>query len=188
MSALQDDNLIKGQSFRTFLAAYTKLKGVGTSDALLPHVPPQLAEAIRYGTLLASTWHPIAWYRALHQAVENVHGVNHDFARQIGREATMQDMRGVYSFILRIVSPARVITNMDWILGLYIKQFHVTQLVREPTHVECRLVLPGSSELMWHELHAGSDVMLNATGAKELKSVLVLENSNTARWQASWRT
>jgi hypothetical protein len=99
---------VKGLAFRSVVKALEQLRGKATADAVLQKLPPQLAEGIRYGTITATGWYPIDWYRELFQSIVATTGEGDRIVREIGRESAKLDMSGVYKYVFKLLTPRAI--------------------------------------------------------------------------------
>jgi hypothetical protein len=63
---------VKGQAFRSVLAALAKLEGHETHDRVIDALPTELSRALQSGAIVAGGWYSIAWYAALYDAASQI--------------------------------------------------------------------------------------------------------------------
>ncbi|MFO0562786.1 MAG: hypothetical protein U0269_32505 [Polyangiales bacterium] len=160
-------NKVKGHTFKSWFEAYEKVCGAPAKSALILALDKDFSDAVRFGALVASGWYPIHWYTSLYEVHARLAGRTPGFARKMGRITTEQDLRGVYSFIVKLASPATVLTNAQRLLKLYVQQCETFFMERGPTHVRFTMTIPGSTDEMWEEFTGGSEAILSANGARD---------------------
>ena len=94
---------VKGSSFLSVLGAAEDLHGADFGLALRTAVPGEAGEALLYGTVIASGWYPISWYRALLAAAVKVSG-DLNFPRVLGRGSIRRDVTGIYRVFFKLLS------------------------------------------------------------------------------------
>lgn len=160
-------NKVKGHTFKSWFEAYEKVCGAPAKSALILALDQDFSDAVRFGALVTSGWYPIHWYTSLYDAHARLSGRTPGFARKMGRITTEQDLRGVYSFIVKLASPATVLTNAQRLLKLYVQQCDTFFMERGPTHVRFTMTIPGSTDEMWEEFAGGAEAILSANGARD---------------------
>lgn len=93
----------KGLTFLSVLAAIEDLRGAAFRDRVIDAMPEESGRELRYGSVLASGWYPIRWYRELFAAATDI---AHDFgfAREIGRASVRREVRGVHRLLFKVMS------------------------------------------------------------------------------------
>jgi hypothetical protein len=164
---------IKGVAFRTVLKLVRAKMGDPVVDSALASLPPELAQALRY-EVIASGHYPIAWYRAMWSALLVAAGQGDDFVRQIGRDAIDDDFNVFYRPLLRILSPATLIS-----VGMrHFNQIYDTGKVEvlEPARHSVRLSFTGCvgfNHVMWIEILGSCERLAELTGGKDARSVVI---------------
>jgi hypothetical protein len=180
-------NMMKGQGFRAWLTVYEQVCGAPAKAAVLDALPVELSNAIRFGGIVSSGWYAIEWYEALYEAHGRVGPRIPGFARKMGRLTTEHDLRGVYSFIVRMLSPATVFTNSARVAKLYIQQVDVTVLKNSDASAEVRLVVPGATQSIWDELVGGTEAILEANRAVDPRCDMTVTEPGVAILSAQWK-
>ncbi len=102
---------MKGVAFRTVMTVIAKERSRESVDAALARMPGEAGDALRYGTIIAAGWYPIAWYRALWSAICAATGEGEDLVRAMGRAAIDHDFGTVYRALFRMLSPRTLVTT-----------------------------------------------------------------------------
>jgi hypothetical protein len=111
---------VKGVAFRTVESCFAELRGEAARRRADEHLPPELAEAFRYRTVMATGWYSIDQYKALFRAFRAVTGEGPELAREIGRLAARHDMSGVHKQIVaRIISPQALLGMSQRVFSTY---------------------------------------------------------------------
>jgi hypothetical protein len=161
---------VKGQNFHSVLWALGEMRGQVFRDAVLAGVGSEAGEALRYGTLLSSNLYPIAWYRELFRAVLGQTPAEPNFAREVGKVSAGRDVRGVYRIIFRALSTEIMIKQSPRLFRLFYEGGQVdVQDVKSGfarvRYAECF----GFDRNLWLDLLGGSESILLASGAKDLR-------------------
>jgi len=162
--------LVKGQNFHSVLFALVEMRGQAFRDAVVANMQGEGGEALRYGTLLPSNLYPIEWYRELFRAVVEQTPDTPNFAREVGKVSAGRDVRGVYRIIFRALSTELLIKQSPRLFRLFYDGGQVdVQDVKSGfarvRYAECY----GFDRNLWLDLLGGSESVLAASGAKELR-------------------
>jgi len=109
----------KGMNFRTALQMLERMKGKVMLQAIIEQMPPESRDAIRYGRIVAGGWYPVSWYRELHASAQRVCRAGPELARAIGHDATVEDFRGIYRYLLAMLSPEFIFSQAPKLLQMY---------------------------------------------------------------------
>jgi hypothetical protein len=113
--------LSKGSNFTGLLRAVGERGGTQANEQVLPHLPQRVAEAIRYGQVVAVGWYPVEWYAALHSAIDHVLGGGPEMARALGRDATLADFTSLHRAVARMLKIETVFGQAPRLMKLYWK-------------------------------------------------------------------
>jgi hypothetical protein len=102
---------VKGVAFRTVLTLVATARSQEVVDAALAQMPSEAGDALRYGTVIASGWYPVEWYRALWSAICGATGEGEELVRAIGRAAIDHDFGTLYRALFRMLSPTTLVTT-----------------------------------------------------------------------------
>jgi len=189
-SMMPDDNKIRGQAIRSAIEVLDEVVAPGAKDRVIARLPRDVADAYRYGAIIASGWFPLAWYREFHQSVKMECSFVPDVHRRIGFAATTKDIHGMYRFILKIATPTFAFANAGRILGTYLKDFQSKLLESTPQHSRLQVEVPGADAEFWSDLSGSAEAILKTCGGRSgtvnvrsggKNSVAVLE----ATWQSA---
>lgn len=169
---------VKGTAFKQVLDTYRDSRGEAFHAEVLATVPGDAGEALRTGTLLASAWQPVAWYRALLRAGSELGG-GLPFAQDIGRRSAERDIGTVHRVIFQLVSVETLVRQLPRFLGLY---FDGGRGVVESSQIEStergtfRVTFTdffGFDEYVWMDFLGGCEAILAATGKKNVRARVV---------------
>ncbi|MCC6215339.1 MAG: hypothetical protein IT376_10750 [Polyangiaceae bacterium] len=162
------DPKVKGLAFRSVLRAVVALRGEAAAEAARRAMPPEVAEALQRGTIVATGWYPIAWYREMFSGV--VRATSAELPRQIGAEAISADLAGVHKALLRLLSPQTVYSLSNRLFGNYYDTGRVTTLENRPGFVHGRASgCVGWDRNMWQELVGATERILETAGARHVR-------------------
>jgi hypothetical protein len=165
---------VKGTAIRGLIAAVDRVCPPGTRQKMIAHLPDQIAPAVEHESFLAAGWYPLAHMRALFGAVMQATGRDLDVVRELSREATRDDFRGIYRLLTFVLSPEFIMRRGPNIFGRYYDTGSLTVPVARSGYVEAQYRGGvGFDRVLWADLHAGSAAVLEVCGAKDLKYTIV---------------
>jgi hypothetical protein len=101
---------IKGVSFVSVLKIVERDRSRATIEEALGAMDREVADALRYGTVIASGWYPVTWYRAMWRALLAVTGGGDDFVKQVGRASIDHDFNTIYKAVFRMLRPRTLVS------------------------------------------------------------------------------
>ncbi|MEZ4223311.1 MAG: hypothetical protein R3B13_20365 [Polyangiaceae bacterium] len=96
---------VKGVVFRSRLEAIGRLYGPAAVEETLDALPGGLAEGLRYHSIIASSWYPVAWARDFYATARRVCGGGSSFARDLAYEGANFEFKGIYRLMISHLSP-----------------------------------------------------------------------------------
>jgi hypothetical protein len=93
----------KGLAFVSVLGAIEELRSRAFRDRVLEAMPEESRAALRYGSVIASGWYPIGWYRELFGAAVAL-AQDSGFSRELGRTSIRREITGVHRLLFKVVS------------------------------------------------------------------------------------
>ncbi len=162
---------LKGQGFRGALAAIERLRGPEARVATIEGMSAEPREALTFGGIVPGGWYPVAWYRELHASAQRVARTGPELSRKIGREATRHDLAGVYSWILRFVSPETLLGQAPRILGLYCEGGRVEVVEKRSGAALLRFSqMVGNNHDLWEDMVGSNEQFVTSAQGKEVRS------------------
>ena len=156
---------IKGQSVIAFERALRQLKGDGAMERIYPQIPSHVRHAVRYGEVLSVGWYPMTWLTSLHGAARLMFGS--EISRAIGRTATRHDVTTLYRFILKLVSPDRLIGQYARIFSLFCESGQVVIEEKGQRFAKVRCSgCTGASRGVWDDVLGSTEVILELCGGR----------------------
>jgi len=162
---------VKGVSFRSVLQALEALRGSEVVKNCTAQLPADLAEAFQYGTILATGWYPIQWYRALLDCARKAAGAGEQFLYQIGRQCMLQDTTGVYRAVFNLLSPQTTIRVTPRLFNNYYDTG--TCSITDAKSGYARVHWTNCEQFdrnMWCEIFGGAEQLLELSGAKHVRT------------------
>lgn len=101
------------------MKAFLVLRGPEAVKRMLVDLPSEVSEALRYGSIVAGGWYPVAWYRLMHASAQRVTNAGRELARAIGVQSRKADFTGVYRLVAFVVSPESLFKNAARVYRLY---------------------------------------------------------------------
>lgn len=164
---------VKGLAFLSVMRALSKLRGDGSVKAALSRMNPEVADAFRYGSVVATGWYPVAWYLSMWRSIRESSGEGVAIARVLGREALRQDLTLVHKVALGLLSPKNVVSIGGRLSSQYYRPTQVTfETAPGMTRVRYSRCF-GWDENMWAEIAVGIEVVLELAGAKHARIRMV---------------
>lgn len=159
---------MKGLAFRSAMRAVATLRGEDAVVEARGHMPAEVADALRLGTIVATGWYPIAWYREMFGGI--VRATSADLPRQVGAEAIRADLASVHKALLRLLSPQTVYSLSNRMFTNYYDTGTVTTLETRPGFLHGRASgCAGWDRNMWQELVGATERILEIAGARHVR-------------------
>ena len=182
---------MKGVAFRSIEHCFERLRGIDARDRARQIMPPDLADAFRYFTLLAASWYPISWYRDTFHAFRTATSEGPELARELGKLAARHDMSGVHKQILaKLISPQALVSMSQRVFNTYYDTGAMEIVTSERGYVQARCSgCVGWDQNMWMELAGSCESLLEIAGARGVELRLVsggLDGQTHAVIEARW--
>ena len=129
----------KGIALRRALEHLQELHGPTAIARATADFPEELATAVSYGSISASSWYPIDWLSAIHKALCRLSNAGPELSRTIGRRSAERNFTTVHRAFISVLSPEFIIARATRVFSSY----YDTGQMRI---VESR---PGMSHAMW---------------------------------------
>ncbi|HEX9101534.1 MAG TPA: hypothetical protein VF997_04985 [Polyangia bacterium] len=169
MNAPAKEPQVKGTAIRGTLRAIERLCPPGTLRKMIPLLPGQIAPAVEHDAFIAAGWYPLAHVRAIFGAAMTATGRDLELVREISRESTRDDFRGIYRLLAAVISPEFIMRRGPGIFSRYYDTGTLEVTARagycEGHYRGC----VGFDRVLWADLLAGSATILEVCGARELK-------------------
>lgn len=182
---------VKGIAFRSVLRALEQQAGADTLNRAYERMDEGPRDALRYGSLVASSWYPISWYRSMWRGVLAASPGVPRLAWRLGREAALMDMRGIYRLVFVLIEPSTVLSLSPRLFRNYYDTGEV--IVRASSATSAQVEWRGCSgfdRAMWHEVFGSAEAFLELAGAKGCDLRLVAgggEQDDSATIDGRWR-
>ena len=167
--ASADEIKVKGNTFLSVLKSLAAWKGDDAAERVKAALGGEVGEALRLGTLMATSWYPVSWYRSLYQAILDVVGGGEDTVRHLGRASTAVDMNGAYRLLMKVLSVERVFSQSARMLSQYYSGVQCQVVESAPGLARVRYRgFTGFNRLLWVELMASAEMVMEAAGARKV--------------------
>jgi len=161
---------VKGVAFLSVLSVVEKLAGADKREAVASGLSREARDAIQYGRLIKGGWYPIEWYKELLGLVRTVTGEGPLFMRRVGAEALRADLTGVFSFLVKLVSPAMALSGSARTFSSYYDTGKVTITESRKGYAVAEWTgCVGFDQNMWQELVGSAESLLEMSGAKSVR-------------------
>lgn len=168
MLATSQESQTKGSNFLGLLKAVVKFHGPLARADVLRAASGDLGAALREETLLAMSWYPARWYSDLHSAIDRALVGGPDFARTLGRTATLDDFNKLHRLVVSMLKPEAIFGQAHRLMGLYFKGGKIEMVEISPGRARMRFSgWPDFNRLVWEDLLGSIEGLLDVCGAKE---------------------
>jgi hypothetical protein len=183
----------KGSAFISALGALKKMVPPATFEAMLPRLPPDVADLVRKPPLPVA-WVPSEiWFGLIYGAYEHLFNRDEQKLFELGRVALLSDLRGVYKVFVKLLSPQFVIDRGTRLWDTY---------ARNSGHLRAEPVGDKACDVFYQNLPKGLirpeywsyqrgavAAAIEATGMKGIEVVVLAGggSSNQAILRCSWR-
>ena len=167
MAAAPPSPSVKGIAFGTVMKIVRAQREPAVVERALEAMSEEVRDALRYGTIIASGWYPVSWYRAMWSGILAATDEGLDFVRFVGRTSVDVDFPTLYRAAFRVLSPRTLVT-----LGLkHFKQIYDTGSVEvlesRPTSVRVKWTgCVGFDRTMWTEVFGSCERLAELAGGK----------------------
>lgn len=168
------DARVKGTGFLGIASSIREVLGDEVYERTLTELPPEIRDALRFGTVTPSAWVPIAWHAALHDAVVTASRSGPTVCRRIAKHTTIAHFNGVYRIFARVAGPEMVFPKASAILRTYYSHAEVTthEVRKGYTRTEFHGCV-GFTPPIWENIAGACEAILELSGAKTLRLRIV---------------
>jgi hypothetical protein len=160
----------KGVMLRNRLELVGALHGESALERTLEQLPAELASALRYRSIVATGWYPVAWLRELHDAAASATGLGPELARQLGYEGAIKNFTTIHRLLLSASSPSAVISRSPRVLRTYFDGGAIELLESTPGMNVSRWVdCFGFDRNIWESMLGGCEAALALSRAKDVR-------------------
>lgn len=161
---------IKGHALREHVLILRELYGDAATERVIGGLSPELGRLVKSGGLLTSGWYPVAWSGEIYRVAMQLIPGAAELPEQVAHRSVERDMKGIYGFLARLVSPEFCIRQAPRILGTYFKGPSISVEVIEPGHAEMSFAdCHGFTRAVWRDIVAGAEYIFRHAGAKDVK-------------------
>jgi hypothetical protein len=169
-----DGPRVKGVSFRSVMRAVDAIHGAVAAETCLAALPGDLAQAFRYGQILASGWYPIEWYRDLLRGTQAATGARERGTFEIGRQCARQDMTGIYKLGFKLVSPEVVLRLSTRLFSNFYDTGQARILESRAGYARAEWTgCTGFDKNMWWEAFGAAEMFMELAGARHVRTRIV---------------
>lgn len=162
------ESQVKGNSFRTLLAAVGALRSAGTRQRVECALPEDIRRML--AGVVAGGWYPMSAYGRMHGTIARVCATGEAFARDLGRHTSQQDLKGFARLVFTFASPRQALGAAARIAPKYFRGTDLTVVDATPQSATLRCAgFAGSNALMWAEFGGGLEPLLEAAGGKAVR-------------------
>ena len=152
----------------------------------------EVAQAFRYGTVLAASWYPISWYRDVLAAFRKAVNAGPELPRRIGKLAVQHDIKSAHKRLIAwLVSPQTLLSLSQRVFNSYYDTGSLQIVESRSGFVRMRASgCRGWDVNMWSELAGSSEALLELAGARQAHVRWLTGNRGTAadhEFEAHWK-
>lgn len=161
---------VKGTGFLGIASAIGPVLGPDVYERTLAELPPEIANALRYGGVTPGAWVPLAWHAALHEAVMTASTSGPSVCRRVAKHTTTAQFRSVYKVLARLAGPEAVFPRASSILRTYYSHAEITvhDVRKGFTRVEFH-GCEGFTPAIWENIGGACEAILEISGATTLR-------------------
>lgn len=164
--------LVKGQSLRQNFEVTAELFGSEVLTRVLGRLSEPFRRAYDEQSLLVSGWYPVAWAAEFHRALMLSLPEVSDLPERIARRGVELDMKGIYGFLARLMTPEFCIKQAPRALTTYYKGPELTSKLIDSGCAQLYFKkCDGFTRSLWRELAAGSCLLMESAGASAVRAV-----------------
>jgi hypothetical protein len=161
---------VKGIALLGIASSVRELLGDEVHRRTLAYLPDPVREALHYGTIVSSSWVPLAWHLALHEAVLSVTLSGPTLFRRIAKHTTLGQFHSVYRVFARVAGPQATIQKAGVILSRYYSHAKVDVLETRAGFCSVRFHgCTGFTPAIWENICGACEGALEASGAGSVR-------------------
>jgi hypothetical protein len=161
---------IKGTAIRGVIKAVNSICPPGTLARMVRLLPEQIAPAVEHDGFIIAGWYPLAHLRAIFGAAMTATGRDLELVRELSREATKDDFRGIYRLLTFVLSPEFIMRRGPAIYSRYYDTGSFSVPVARHGYCEGHYRgCVGFDRVLWADLVWGTAAVAEVCGAKDLK-------------------
>lgn len=167
---MDEEPKVKGTGFLGIEASVRAVLGDATHARVLELLPAEPREALAYKRVAASSWVPLAWHVALHDAILAATRSGPGVCRRVSHHTTREQLRGVYAVFARVAGPEAVFPRAAALLRTYYThaELAVRELRRGYTRTEF-YACKGFTPALWENFCGACEAVLEASGAANVR-------------------
>jgi hypothetical protein len=159
----------KGTNLKGVSEALARLEGPEVFERVVAAAPPTLQDILRTG-IKPHQWYDLSLYRALHASIHEV-VARPTISRDLAREATRHDFRGVFRLFITVFKPETVLTYSTRLWRLYCDGGEVLPEREAPSQVRITYTgLVGFNRHLFDDAVGGTEAVLEVAGAEKITS------------------
>jgi len=184
---------IKGQAMRQYASVYEDEMGEAALSSIVETVAdPEFRELLRDRQLLASSWYPVEWLNDFLEKIMATHPGEPDLPERIGYGSADRNIRGIYGFLAKFLSPEICIRQVPRMWKVYSRGIRTHAEILAPYHARLHFSGAGPSRLTWRAmLGGGARRIFESSGAREIEVLFIsgaTERASRTVVEVRWRT
>jgi len=179
-----------GIMLRNRMAMVGEMYGLAAQRDTEARLSDDFRTSVRYQTILARNWYPIAWLRELHQAAREATGAGVELSRQLGKIGAKRNFKGVHRAFFSVLSVKFVVGRAPRIHRTYFDggKLDVVELDVNRSVIRWQGCL-GFDRDVWESMLGGIEAVLELCGCHDVRLRFIhggQDGDSEAEAQAFW--
>lgn len=189
---MSDGIEMKGQAVRQYVSVFEDSKGSEALASVISKISvDEFRELLQERQILASRWYPIAWMNEFMSLAAAEFSDEPDLPERIGYASADRNIRGIYRFLTRFLSPELCIRQVPRMWKVYTNGIKVRTEISAPQRATLRFYGAGPSRLVWRAmLGGGARRIFESSGARDIEVSITgggIERSEETSVEVRWR-
>ncbi|MFW6049531.1 MAG: hypothetical protein ACODAU_00065 [Myxococcota bacterium] len=161
---------VKGVAFRSVERSLAQLRGAPAVERAIEATDPEVGSRLRLRGIVSGGWYPIEWYRAWLAGIRAGTGEGRDLLREIGAQCASNDLKGIYRFFLKMLSPERIFEFTPRFFNNFYDTGKAEIVASRTGYTHARYTgCTGFDGNMWAEAMGSAERVLELAGARHVR-------------------
>jgi len=173
---------VKGVNFILLLDALVKIYGQDTRQRIEKEATGELADALRFGSVVLGGWYDVELYRSLWHLIGSQLTLDEGGIRRLTQKAAALSVNGIYTALAKISTPSMLISLSSKVFANYYEgaQFRVKE--SRPEYIACEWSeCVGFDKYLWNSVLGGAVYFLELAGAQSVEYRVLEGGGNSSR-------
>jgi hypothetical protein len=161
---------VKGVNFVMLLEAVVRIYGPEARQRIEREATSELADALRFGGIVAGGWYDVSLYRSLWHLIGSQLMLDNGGIRRLTQKATALSVSGIYRALATITTPAKLVAMGAKLFGNYYDGARFEVQESRQGNIVCEWTqCVGFDSYLWNHVVGGAIYFLEAAGAKSVE-------------------